>query len=122
MEDDLFNDYQERLDILGEDIRAVALKYAKDFHLNNKCSKEEALERGIVKAEMDKRKLVEQNYKNMDWMFQDFRTDLDGLNPKVREKALEIAKELVEKKDLPAKEALQQAIMRAEEWFYDIEG
>ena len=122
MEDDLFNDYQERLDVLGEDIRAVALKYAKDFHLNNKCSKEEALERGIVKAEMDKRKLVEQNYKNMDWMFQDFRTDLDGLNPKVREKALEIAKELVEKKDLPAKEALQQAIMRAEEWFYDIEG
>ena len=55
-------------------------------------------------------------------MFEDFKTDLDGLNPKVREKALEIAKELVEKKDLPAKEALQEAIIRAEEWFYDIEG
>ena len=58
----------------------------------------------------------------MDWMFEDFKTDLDGLNPKVREKALEIAKELVEKKDLLAKEALQEAIIRAEEWFYDIEG
>ena len=55
-------------------------------------------------------------------MFEDFKTDLDGLNPKVREKALEIAKELVEKKDLLAKEALQEAIIRAEEWFYDIEG
>ena len=58
----------------------------------------------------------------MDWMFEDFKTDLDGLNSKVREKALEIAKELVEKKDLPAKEALQEAIIGAEEWFYDIEG
>ena len=58
----------------------------------------------------------------MDWMFEDFKTDLDGLNPKVREKALEIAKELVEKKDLPAKDALQEASTKAEEWFYDIEG
>tara|TARA_R110001583_G_scaffold84860_1_gene222828 strand:- start:1375 stop:1551 length:177 start_codon:yes stop_codon:yes gene_type:complete len=58
MKDKLFKDYQERLDILDEDIRAVALKYARDFHLNNKCSKDEALERGIVKAEMEKRKLV----------------------------------------------------------------
>ncbi|WP_197052688.1 hypothetical protein [Psychroserpens sp. Hel_I_66] len=58
----------------------------------------------------------------MDWMFEDFKTDLDGLNPKVREKALEIAKELVEKKDLPAKDALQEAITKAEEWFYDLEG
>ena len=58
----------------------------------------------------------------MDLMFEDFKTDLDGLNPKVREKALEIAKELVEKKDLPAKDALQEAITKAEEWFYDIQG
>jgi len=40
MKDDLFKDYQERLDVLDEDIRAVALKYARDFHINNKCSKE----------------------------------------------------------------------------------
>ena len=34
----------------------------------------------------------------MDWMFEDFKTDLDTLNPIVREKALSIAKELIEKK------------------------
>ena len=33
----------------------------------------------------------------MDWMFEDFKTDLDTLNPIVREKALSIAKELIEK-------------------------
>ncbi|MGX1023079.1 hypothetical protein [Flavobacterium sp. CS20] len=58
----------------------------------------------------------------MDWMFEDFKTDLDTLNPIVREKALSIAKELIEKKDISAKEALTQGIIRAEEWFYDLEG
>ena len=57
MKDELFKDYQKRLDVLDEDIRAVALKYAKDFHLNEKCSKEEAIERGLVKTEMEKRKI-----------------------------------------------------------------
>ncbi|WP_197055427.1 hypothetical protein [Gillisia sp. Hel_I_29] len=57
MKDDLFSDYQERLNVLDENIRALALKYATDFHLNNKCSKDEAIERGIVKAEMEKRNL-----------------------------------------------------------------
>lgn len=58
----------------------------------------------------------------MDWMFDDFKTELDSLNPTVREKALEIAQELVQKKDLSAKEALKEAIIRAEEWFYDLGG
>ncbi|CAG2533602.1 hypothetical protein R3X28_10135 [Maribacter sp. TH_r10] len=58
----------------------------------------------------------------MDWMFEDFKTDLDTLNPIVREKALSIAKELIEKKDISAKEALSEGIIRAEEWFYDLEG
>ncbi|MCK7591309.1 hypothetical protein M0G43_12045 [Subsaxibacter sp. CAU 1640] len=58
----------------------------------------------------------------MDWMFDDFKTELDALNPTVREKALEIAKELVQEKDLSAKEALKEAIIRAEEWFYDLGG
>lgn len=53
----------------------------------------------------------------MDWMFEDFKTDLDAVNPMVREKALAIAKELIEKKDISAKEAITEAIMRAEEWF-----
>ncbi len=55
-------------------------------------------------------------------MFEDFKTDLDTLNPIVREKALSIAKELIEKKDISAKEALSEGIIRAEEWFYDLEG
>ncbi|HUH27797.1 MULTISPECIES: hypothetical protein [Bacteroidota] len=58
----------------------------------------------------------------MDWMFEDFKTDLDALNPIVREKALAIAKELIEKKDISAKEALSEGIIKAEEWFYDLEG
>ena len=58
----------------------------------------------------------------MDWMFEDFKTDLDTLNPIVQEKALSIAKELIEKKDISAKEALSEGIIRAEEWFYDLEG
>ncbi|WP_168926319.1 hypothetical protein [Marixanthomonas ophiurae] len=58
----------------------------------------------------------------MDWTFEDFKTDLDTLNPIVREKALSIAKELIEKKDISAKEALSEGIIRAEEWFYDLEG
>ena len=58
----------------------------------------------------------------MDWMFEGFKTDLDTLNPIVREKALSIAKELIEKKDISAKEALSEGIIRAEEWFYDLEG
>ncbi|TVZ28793.1 hypothetical protein JM83_3950 [Gillisia sp. Hel_I_86] len=58
----------------------------------------------------------------MDWMFEDFKTDLDGLNPKVREKALEIAKELIEKEDFSKEKAIKKAIVMAEEWFYDIEG
>ena len=58
----------------------------------------------------------------MDWMFEDFKTDLDTLNPIVREKALSIAKELIEKKYISAKEALSEGIIRAEEWFYDLEG
>lgn len=57
MKEDLFKDYQERLNVLDENIRAVALKYARDLYVDKKCSKDEALERGIVKAEMEKRKL-----------------------------------------------------------------
>lgn len=58
----------------------------------------------------------------MDWMFEDFKIELDALNKVVREKALEIAKELVEKKDLTPKEAIDEGIIRAEEWFYDLGG
>ena len=58
----------------------------------------------------------------MDWMFEDFKTDLDSLNPTVREKALEIANELMKEGKFTEKEAITKAIKRAEEWFYDLEG
>jgi len=57
MKEDLFKNYQERLNVLDENIRAVALKYATEFYVNEKCSKEEAIERGITKAEITNRKL-----------------------------------------------------------------
>ena len=50
----------------------------------------------------------------MDSMFEDFKTDLDSLNPLVRKKALEIAKQLVLKKNYTEKEAITKAIIKAE--------
>ena len=58
----------------------------------------------------------------MDWMFDDFKNDLDSLDPRVKKKALEIARQLVEEKNYPRKKAITEAIVRAEEWFYDLEG
>ncbi|WP_345599573.1 hypothetical protein VS868_06295 [Salinimicrobium sp. 3283s] len=58
----------------------------------------------------------------MDWMFEDFKTDLDSLTPIVREKALEIANELMKEGKSTEKEAIDQAIKQAGEWFYDLEG
>ena len=58
----------------------------------------------------------------MEWLFEDFKTDLDSLNPPIREKALEIANELMKQGEYSEKEAIDEAIKKAEEWFYDLEG
>jgi uncharacterized protein YdaT len=58
----------------------------------------------------------------MDSMFEDFKTDLDFLSPPVGKKALEIARQLMLKENYTEKEAIAQAIIKAEEWFYDLEG
>lgn len=55
-------------------------------------------------------------------MFEDFKTDLDALDPSIKEKALEIAEQLVLKKNYTEKKAIAEAIKQAEEWFYDLEG
>ena len=55
-------------------------------------------------------------------MFEDFKTDLDKLNPTVREKAIEIAYILIEQDDFSKEKAIKEAIVRAEEWFYDLGG
>ena len=58
----------------------------------------------------------------MDWTFEEFRTELDALNPSVRKKAIEIAKELIEKEGFSREKAIKKAVVMAEEWFYDLEG
>ena len=58
----------------------------------------------------------------MDWMFEDFKTDLDSLNPVIQEKAVAIANELMKEGKYTEKEAITEAIKQAEEWFYDLEG
>ncbi len=49
--------------------------------------------------------------------FEAFQEKLQQLNPRVREKAVEIAKKLVEKENYKEKDAVKEAISRAEEWF-----
>ena len=55
-------------------------------------------------------------------MFEDFKTDLDKLNPTVREKAIEIANKLIEQDHFSKEKAITEAIVRAKEWFYDLGG
>lgn len=53
----LFEEYHERLALLGEPITSIALKYAHEIYSKGSSSKEEALEKAIVKAEMEVREL-----------------------------------------------------------------
>lgn len=48
--------------------------------------------------------------------------NLKNLSPKVKEKAIEIAIQLVKEKKISKKEALMEGIKQAEEWFTDLEG
>ena len=57
-----------------------------------------------------------------DLTFETFREKLQKLNPQVKEKALSIAKELLEKEKYRPEEAIDEGIRRAEEWLYDLEG
>ena len=55
MED--FSGFEQRLTTLDDEVRTAALRYASEYFADNECSREEALEKGIAKAEMKKRKL-----------------------------------------------------------------
>ncbi|GAB3344055.1 hypothetical protein GCM10027429_35430 [Marivirga atlantica] len=57
MEEHLFKDYKHRLNALDKDVRMLVLKHAKEFYVHNKCTKAEAIDRAIAKAEMKKRNL-----------------------------------------------------------------
>jgi uncharacterized protein YdaT len=54
--------------------------------------------------------------------FDAFQEKLQRLNPRVREKAVAIAEELIKQENYTIKDAVEEAISRAEEWFYDLEG
>ena len=53
-----FNSFEKRLAGMDEEIRMLALEYASEIYQDNDCSKEEALEKAIVKAEMKKLSLI----------------------------------------------------------------
>lgn len=53
----LFEDHQPRLNVLGDLTRSMALRYAEEIYSEKNCSKEEALERGVTKAEMELKNL-----------------------------------------------------------------
>lgn len=53
----LFIPFQKRLNVLEETVRQRALEYARQFYLHNRSTAEEALEKGITKAELEIRKL-----------------------------------------------------------------
>lgn len=49
--------FEERLALLKEPVKSTARKYALEFHSDDDCSPEEALEKGISKAELEERNL-----------------------------------------------------------------
>jgi uncharacterized protein YdaT len=55
-------------------------------------------------------------------LFEDFGLELDDLNSMVKERAIEIANQLLEKEGWSKEEALKEGIKQAEEWFLDLEG
>lgn len=52
-----FGAFKDRLRDLDEEIRERALAYARDFYGSGKMTREVALEKGITRAEIDKRDL-----------------------------------------------------------------
>lgn len=56
------------------------------------------------------------------WTFEGFQVKLDELEDGIRSKALDIADGLMETGKYTEKDAIQEGIVRAEEWFYDLEG
>lgn len=58
----------------------------------------------------------------MKWTFEKMGADLKDLNPKVRDKAIEIARHLVEDEGYTEGKAIQLAVKKAEEWFLDTQG
>ena len=58
----------------------------------------------------------------MEWIFENFKAQLNDLSLEVREKALKIANQLMEKGGISEEEAIREGIAQAQEWLYDSEG
>jgi hypothetical protein len=54
--------------------------------------------------------------------FNDLTNNLQGLDPKIKDKAINIAIELIKKKKMNRESALKEGIKQAKEWFLDLEG
>ena len=52
-----FEKFEKRLNSLNEDIRSRALEYAAEIFAEEEITREEALEKAISKAELEKRNL-----------------------------------------------------------------
>ncbi|WP_324719355.1 hypothetical protein [Salinimicrobium sp. HB62] len=52
-----FEEFQERLNVLDAGIRARALELASEIYAGEKCTREEALEKGITQAELENRNI-----------------------------------------------------------------
>ncbi|MDN3723588.1 hypothetical protein QRD02_04280 [Aequorivita sp. SDUM287046] len=55
-------------------------------------------------------------------MFKNFKPKLEHLTPEVRKKALEIAQQLMKRGGISEDKAIDQAIVQAEQWFFDMKG
>jgi len=58
----------------------------------------------------------------MEWTFEEFKTSLDELHPEIKEKAIEIANKLMIEKSYTRENNIKEGVVKAEEWFYDLEG
>lgn len=54
--------------------------------------------------------------------FDDLVNNLKELDPKIKEKAIDIAIQLIKRKKMNREDALKEGIKQAEEWFLDLEG
>ena len=58
----------------------------------------------------------------MDWTTEHFPLEMKDLDPRVREKAIEIANELRITREVSELNIVEVAINRAQQWFINLEG
>ncbi|MHB1179599.1 MAG: hypothetical protein ACYCZO_14875 [Daejeonella sp.] len=58
----------------------------------------------------------------MEWTLENFPAGMNDLEPKVREKAMEIANQLKEEGRINESSIVDEAIQQAQEWFLNMEG